>query len=145
MHARRRSAFGYRGVRARPGGRFDTEIRSGEERIRLSTFDMAHEAARAYDAIAWRLGLSRRTMNFHDLWTREQAEALAPPSPAVTCEQQRRQSELQQRLLIAERDERLCLEWVRQLFIELCIGYSYGLSCYRRISARIWILAATSC
>nr|XP_051229792.1 ethylene-responsive transcription factor 2-like [Lolium perenne] len=61
-----RSAFDYRGVRARPSGRFDAEIRSGEERIRLSTFDTAHEAVRAYDAVAWRLGRSRRQMNFHD-------------------------------------------------------------------------------
>jgi hypothetical protein len=48
----RRSSFGYRGVRARPSRRFDTEIRSDEERIRLGTFDTAHEAVRAYDAIA---------------------------------------------------------------------------------------------
>ncbi|KAK1646674.1 hypothetical protein QYE76_064479 [Lolium multiflorum] len=47
MPPHRRSASGYRGVRARPSGRFDTEIRSGEERIRLGTFGMAHEAARA--------------------------------------------------------------------------------------------------
>jgi hypothetical protein len=84
------------------------------ERIRLGTFDTAQEAARAYDAVAWRLGRSRRTMNFHDVWTREQAEELAPPSPTVTREQQRRQRELEQRLLIAERDERLRLEWARQ-------------------------------
>jgi hypothetical protein len=32
-------------------GRFDAEIRSGEERIRLGTFDTAHEASRAYDAV----------------------------------------------------------------------------------------------
>ncbi|XP_071681600.1 ethylene-responsive transcription factor 3-like [Lolium perenne] len=114
MPPRRRSSSGYRGVRARPSGHFDAEIRSGEERIRLGTFEMAHEAACAYDAVAWRLGRSRRTMNFHDVWTREQAEALAPPSPAVTREQQRRQRELEQWLVIAERDERLHLEWARQ-------------------------------
>nr|XP_051202417.1 uncharacterized protein LOC127316036 [Lolium perenne] len=114
MHPCRRSASGYRGVRTRPSGRFDVEIRSGEERIRLGTFDMAHEVARAYDAVAWRLGRYRLTMNFHDVWTREQAGELAPPSPAVTREQQRRQRELEQRLLIVERDERLRLEWARQ-------------------------------
>nr|XP_051196912.1 ethylene-responsive transcription factor ERF096-like [Lolium perenne] len=71
MPPRRRSASGYFGVRARPRGRFDVEIRSGDERIRLGTFDTAHEAARAYDAVAWRLGRSQRTMNFHDVRTRE--------------------------------------------------------------------------
>nr|XP_051217068.1 ethylene-responsive transcription factor ERF073-like [Lolium perenne] len=66
MPPRRRPPPGYHGVRARPSGRFNAEIRSGEERIRLGTFDTAHEAARAYDVVAWRLGRSRRTMNFHD-------------------------------------------------------------------------------
>ncbi|XP_051205988.1 ethylene-responsive transcription factor ERF110-like [Lolium perenne] len=113
MPPRSRPASGYHGVRARPSGRFDAEIRSGDERIRLGTFDTAHEAARAYDAVAWRLGRSRRAMNFHDVWTREQVEQLVPP-PVITRKQQRRQRELEQRLLIAERDEALRLEWARQ-------------------------------
>nr|XP_051221542.1 ethylene-responsive transcription factor ERF098-like [Lolium perenne] len=113
MPPRRRPASGYHGVRARPSGRFDAEIRSGDERIRLGTFDTAHEAARAYDAVAWQLGRSRRSMNFHDVWTREQTKMLAPP-PAITREQQRRQREMEQRLLIAERDEALRLEWARR-------------------------------
>nr|XP_051190907.1 ethylene-responsive transcription factor ERF084-like [Lolium perenne] len=73
MPPRRRPPSGYHGVGARPSGRVDAEIRSGEERIRLGTFDTAHEAARAYDAVAWRLGRSRRAMNFHDVFTRERA------------------------------------------------------------------------
>jgi hypothetical protein len=36
---------------------------------------------------------------------------LAPPPPAVTRKQRQRQRELEQRLVITERDERLCLEW----------------------------------
>nr|XP_051217534.1 ethylene-responsive transcription factor RAP2-4-like [Lolium perenne] len=109
MPPRRRPSSGYHGVRARPSGRFDAEIRSGEERIRLGTFDTAHEAARAYDAVAWRLGRSRRSMNFDNVFTREQAEMLAPPSPMITREQQRRHRELEQRLPIAER-----VEWARR-------------------------------
>jgi hypothetical protein len=85
------------------------EICSGEERIGHGTFETAHEAARAYDPVAWRLGCPRRSMNFDDVMTRGQAEMLAPPPPAVTREQ--RQRELEQCLLIAERDERLRLEW----------------------------------
>jgi hypothetical protein len=48
-------------------------------------------------------------MNFNDVTTRAQAEMLAPPPPAVTREQ--RQRELEQRLVIVERDERLRLQW----------------------------------
>nr|XP_051211677.1 ethylene-responsive transcription factor 1-like [Lolium perenne] len=114
MLPRRRSTSCYRGVRARPNDTFYAEIRSGDERIGLGTFETAHEATRAYDAVAWRLGRSRRTMNFHDVWTREQAEVLAPPPPAVTREQQQRRRDLEQRLVIAERDERLRLEWAHQ-------------------------------
>jgi hypothetical protein len=114
MPPRRRSSSGYRGVRARPNVTFYADIRSGDERIGLGTFETAHEAARAYDAIAWRLGRQRRSMNFDDVTTRAQAEMLAPPPPAVTREQRLRQRELEQRLVIAERDERLRLEWREQ-------------------------------
>jgi hypothetical protein len=87
------------------------EIRSGDERIGLGTFEMSHETARAYDAVAWRLVRLRRSMNFDDMTTRAQAKMLAPPHPAVTPEQRQRQRELEQRLVIVERDERLRLEW----------------------------------
>jgi hypothetical protein len=53
-------------------------------------------------------------MKFDDVWIRQQARALAPPPPAVMREQQRHQRELEQRLLMAERDVRLRLEWARQ-------------------------------
>ena len=46
MLPRRRSQSGYRGVRARPNGTFTAEIRSGEERVALGTFETAIEAAR---------------------------------------------------------------------------------------------------
>jgi hypothetical protein len=49
---------------------FYAEIRNGDECIGLGTFETAHEAARAYDAVAWRLSRSRRSMNFDDVWTR---------------------------------------------------------------------------
>jgi hypothetical protein len=87
MPPRRRSSSGYRGVRACPNNTFYDKIRSGDERIGLGTFETAHEAARVYDAVAWRLGRSRRSMNFDDVTTRQQAEMLAPPPPAVTREQ----------------------------------------------------------
>jgi hypothetical protein len=86
MPPRRRSSSGYRDIRARSNGMFYAEIRSGEERIGLGTFETTHEAARAYDAVAWRLGRPRRIMNFDDVTTHAQAEMLAPPPPAVTRE-----------------------------------------------------------
>ncbi|KAK1677356.1 hypothetical protein QYE76_038204 [Lolium multiflorum] len=83
------SGTGYRGVRARPKGTYYAEIRDGGERIGLGTYETAHEAARAYDAVAWRLGRPRSSMNFHDVWTRQQAEDLAPPPYIVRQEEQR--------------------------------------------------------
>jgi hypothetical protein len=67
MSRRRRSSSGYHGVRTWPNGTFCAEIHSGNKRIGLGTFETAHEAARAYDAVAWCLGRSRRSMNFDDV------------------------------------------------------------------------------
>ena len=50
-------------------------------------------------------------MNFHDVYTREQTQAVAPPPRLITdlnCAEHRRQ---QRRLLIAEEDERAMAEW----------------------------------
>ncbi|CAM0904568.1 unnamed protein product [Alopecurus aequalis] len=55
MAPRRRNHSGYRGVRARPSGTYSAEIRSGETRLSLGTFETAHEVVRAYDAAAWGL------------------------------------------------------------------------------------------
>jgi hypothetical protein len=85
MPPRHRSSFGYRGVCVRLNVTFYDEIRSSDERIGLGTFETAHEAARTYDAVVWHLISSRRMMNFDDVWTWQQAKALAPP-PAVTHE-----------------------------------------------------------
>ncbi|KAE8796585.1 putative AP2 protein [Hordeum vulgare] len=79
MPPRRRSSSSYRGVRERPSGTYSAEIRSGDVRLGLGTFETALEAARAYDTAAWRLGRPRAQMNFHDVYTREQARNLAPP------------------------------------------------------------------
>jgi hypothetical protein len=54
-------------VRERRSGAFYVEIHSGPERINLGTYETAHEATRAYDPIAWRLGRPRSEMNFHDV------------------------------------------------------------------------------
>jgi hypothetical protein len=87
------------------------EIWSGDERIGLGTYETAHEAARVR-----RDGLAPPPSSpfdeLPDVWTRQQAEHLAPP-PAVTQEARQRQRKLEQRLLVAERDERMCLEWAR--------------------------------
>ena len=115
MPPRRRSQSGYRGVRARPNGTFYAEIRSGDERISLGTFETAHAAARAYDAVAWRLGRSRRQMNFTDVTTAQQDRAVdrAPPPRLVTADERTAHRELQTRLLIAERDAQMMAEYRR--------------------------------
>ena len=107
----RRNQSGYRGVRARPNGTFYAEIRSGPTRIGLGTFETAHEAARAWDAAAWRLGRPRGGMNFRDVFTRQQAQDVAPPPRVVTEEDNRRNRAIQRRLAIAEADERAMALW----------------------------------
>ncbi|KAE8771358.1 Protein TRANSPARENT TESTA 12 [Hordeum vulgare] len=110
----RRSSSGYRGVRERPSGTYYAEIRSGDVRLGLGMFETAHEAARAYDAAAWRLGRPRAQMNFHNVYTREQAQNLAPP-PRLIIEKDRAEHRQQQRLLlVAEEDERRMAEWRRR-------------------------------
>ncbi|KAE8808892.1 putative AP2 protein [Hordeum vulgare] len=52
MPPRRRGSSGYRGVRERPSAVYYIEIRSGDVRLGLDTFETSHEAARAYDAAA---------------------------------------------------------------------------------------------
>lgn len=86
----RGSNFGYCGVRLWPAGNFYAEIRVGNDRIVLGTFETAHEAARAYDAAA-----TRRDMKFHDVNSREQAEMLALLPCLVTQEEQWRHRALQ--------------------------------------------------
>ncbi|XP_020196314.1 uncharacterized protein [Aegilops tauschii subsp. strangulata] len=111
MLPRARSSSGYRGVRIRPSGMFYTEIRSGDMRLSLRTF----ETARAYDAAAWRLSRPRSQMNFEDVWTCLQAQDLAPPSRLITDEDRREHRRRERRLLIAEADEYAIAEW-RQRF-----------------------------
>jgi hypothetical protein len=67
MPPRRRSSTGYRDVCERPNGTFYAEIRIGDERIGLGTFETGLEVVRAYDAVAWRIGRSCQSMNFHDV------------------------------------------------------------------------------
>ena len=113
MPPRRRSQSGYRGVRARPNGTFTSEIRSGEERVQLGTFETAVEAARAWDAVAWALGRSRRQMNFDDCRNAEEARNMAPEPCLVTDEDRRLHRRRAMLSLVAERDQRAVADWYR--------------------------------
>jgi hypothetical protein len=115
MPPRRRSASGFRGVRPRLNGTFYAELRAGGFCLTLGTYESAEEAARAYDATAWRVGRPRREMNFPETKSLAEAELLAPQPTLVTEEDRRRHRAVQRRLAIAERDERSMAEW-RRLF-----------------------------
>jgi hypothetical protein len=56
MPPRRRGSSGFRGVRARPNGRFYAEMRAGGFRLTLGTYNTPELAARAYDAPTTTLG-----------------------------------------------------------------------------------------
>ncbi|XP_048568431.1 AP2/ERF and B3 domain-containing protein Os05g0549800-like [Triticum urartu] len=111
MPPRRRGSSGYRGVRERPNGWYSAEIRSGDVRLGLGSFRSAYETARAYDAAAWRLDRPRSQMNFRDVFTREQAQRVAPPPRLITDMDRADHARRCRRLLIAEEDERAMAEW----------------------------------
>ncbi|KAE8769894.1 Protein TRANSPARENT TESTA 12 [Hordeum vulgare] len=110
MPPRRRGAPGYRSVRLRPNGGYYSEIRSGDLRLSLGTYETAHEAARAFDAAAWRLGRPRG-MNFQDVYTLQQAIDVAPPPRLNTAQDRAEHAALQRCLLVAQEDERVMAEW----------------------------------
>ncbi|KAE8814110.1 Glutamyl-tRNA(Gln) amidotransferase subunit A [Hordeum vulgare] len=53
-------------------------------------------------------------MNFHDVYTREQAHALAPPPRLISDQDRQEHRRQQRRLLVAEEDERAMAEWLRR-------------------------------
>ncbi|KAI4976076.1 hypothetical protein ZWY2020_049683 [Hordeum vulgare] len=114
MPSRRRGSSGYGGIRKRPSGVYYAEIRSGDVRLGLSTFETSHEAARAYDAAGWRLGRPRAQMNFPDVYTRQHAQDLAPLPRLITEQDREEHRRRQRRLLVAEEHERAMAEWRRR-------------------------------
>ena len=115
MPPRRRETWGYRGVHACPSGGFSAEIRFRGMRLGLGNFDTANEAARAYDAAAWHLWWSHRTLNFPNVPTRERAQELAPLPRLSTDEDRRDNRRREHRLSIAKMDEEAMALW-RQHF-----------------------------
>ena len=82
-------------------------------RLGLGNFDTAIEAARAYDAVAWRLRWPQRTLNFPNVPTREHAQELAPLPRLITDEDRRDNRRREHRLGIAEMDEESMVLWRR--------------------------------
>ncbi|XP_044328244.1 ethylene-responsive transcription factor ERF110-like [Triticum aestivum] len=107
MPPRHQETWGYRGVRARPSGSFSAEIRFRGMRLGLGTLDTANEAARAYDAAAWRLRWTHRALNFPNMPTQERA----PPPWLITDEDHRDHRRQEHRLGIAETDEEAMALW----------------------------------
>ncbi|KAE8815459.1 putative AP2 protein [Hordeum vulgare] len=105
MPPRRRGASDYRDIHLRPNGGYYSEIRFGDLRLSLGTYETAHEAARVFDAAAWRLGRPRRQMNFQDVYTLQQALDVAPPPRLNSTQDRAEHTARQRRLLVAQEDE----------------------------------------
>jgi hypothetical protein len=114
MPPRRHSASSFKGVRPRPNGLFYAELCTAGFRLTLGTYNSPEEAARAYDAAAWRIGRPRRKMNFPEMESLEEAQFLMPQPYLVTDEDRHRHRQVQRRLLITEHDERAMAAWRRK-------------------------------
>ncbi|XP_037482229.1 ethylene-responsive transcription factor ERF107-like [Triticum dicoccoides] len=115
MPPHHRETWGYRGIRTRPSSGFSAEIRFRGMHLGLSNFDTATEAARTYDAAAWRLRWPHRTLNFPYVPTLERAQELAPLPRLSTDEDCRDNRRREHRLGITEMDEKSIALW-RQHF-----------------------------
>ena len=111
MSMRRLGVSDFRGVRERRSGAFSSEIWFGEKRLILGTFDITEEAARAYDAAAWRLLRPRQEMNFPDVSTSQRAQDLTPLPRLSSNEDRRGNRRRQRRLAIAEMDVEAMAVW----------------------------------
>jgi hypothetical protein len=58
-------------------GAYVAEITCGQQ-VWLDTFETPHEAARAFDAAAWRFGRLRKDINFLEIESHAETEMLAP-------------------------------------------------------------------
>ena len=110
MSIRRLGASDFRGVRERRSGAFSSEIWFREKRLILGTFDTAEEAARVYDAAAWRLRRPCREMNFPD-GSSQRGQDLAPLPRLFTDEDRRIHRRRQRRLAIVEMDVEAMVVW----------------------------------
>ncbi|KAE8767542.1 Protein TRANSPARENT TESTA 12 [Hordeum vulgare] len=73
-------------------------------------FETTHEAAGAYGTAVWRLTWPQTQMNFHSVFTCQQAQYLALPPCLVIEEDRRVQRNLERHLVIVDMDESVMME-----------------------------------
>jgi hypothetical protein len=80
---------------------------SSSYRDMRATLRSAHEAGRAYDAVAWHPVRPRWDLNFHDVNSTAEVKMLAPTPRLVTIEERQRHRQLS----TTEVDERAMASW----------------------------------
>lgn len=92
-----------------PSGRFGVKFQHTGRRYWLGTFSVADIAARAYDVAAWRLGLSRKRLNFPEIESLQVAELVGSP---VTIESSPMKPVT--RIVVEESDEQAMARFARK-------------------------------
>ncbi|XP_051218761.1 ethylene-responsive transcription factor ERF084-like [Lolium perenne] len=110
-HRHPHTSAGFLDVGIRPSGCWAFVLTRGGDRLWLDTFKTLELAARAYDAMVWRLGGVGGSINFPDVQSRDEADFLASLFTTVRREEERWVRQQYMWLSIKQTDEEVTTEF----------------------------------